>query len=56
MCPVGFEITPENPADAYQRDSNPRESELRIIVSDISKMYSMFHCITWDDVATDILC
>lgn len=56
MCPIGFELAPLVPCDAYKPLKDIKESELQafIIVGEASKAYPIFHIRKWDDIALDI--
>ena len=54
MCPIGFEMTPVAPIDAYAMMSDISEFETWIIVGEISKCYPSFHIKKWGDIVKDI--
>lgn len=56
MCPIGFEIAPLRPSDAYKplSEINPSELQAFIIIGEASKAYPIFHVKKWDDIALDI--
>ncbi len=55
-CPIGFEITPTKPPNAYKVKEQIPESEADhwIIIGEPSKCYPVFHVKKWDEVAMDI--
>lgn len=55
MCPVGYELTPTHPYDAYST-TNESLTEPWIIIGEVSKCYPVFHVKKWQDIATDIEC
>ena len=54
MCPIGFEMTPMCPSDAYKTDIRRSELVPWIIIGEPSKTNSVFHTKKWDDIALDI--
>ncbi|TNV72832.1 hypothetical protein FGO68_gene3150 [Halteria grandinella] len=61
FCPIGFELTPNHPYEAYTNrgdDSlmDPQQFETWIIIGEVSKCYPTFHVKKWTDIATDIEC
>ena len=56
MCPIGFELGPLVPSDAYKplADINPNDLEAFIIIGEASKAYPVFHVKKWDEIAMDI--
>jgi hypothetical protein len=56
MCPIGFEIAPLIPSDAYKPLAaiNPNELQPFIIIGEASKAYPIFHVKKWDEIALDI--
>lgn len=59
FCPVGFELTPNNPYDAYKKQEgddllDPSKFETWIIIGEVSKCYPTFHVKKWADITTDI--
>ena len=54
MCPIGFEMTPVSPYDAYSMMADISEFETWIIIGEISKMSPCFHTKKWEDILTDI--
>lgn len=55
MCPIGFELTPESPDEAYVVKDN-QQFNTWIIIGEISKMHPVFHVKSWEDIFTDIDC
>lgn len=56
MCPIGFEMTPTKPMDAYKKLEDITELEKWLIIGEISKAYPVFHVKKWSQVVTDIDC
>ena len=56
MCPIGFEMTPTKPIDAYQVTSEIAEFNHWVIVGEISSCYPSFHVLKWEDIVKDISC
>lgn len=56
MCPIGFEMTPTKPIDAYSMMADICEFDTWIIIGEISKCYPSFHTKKWKDIVTDIEC
>jgi len=59
MCPIGFEMTPLNPEDAYKHldNSNVLENfQIWIIIGEISRKRPVFHVKKWEEIQTDINC
>lgn len=58
FCPIGFELTPHSPYDAYKcsDELDERESDTWIIIGEVSKCYPTFHVKRWTEIATDIQC
>jgi len=57
FCPMGFEITPSNPIDAYKQldDIDPNELETWILIGEPSKCHPVFHIRRWKEISKDIL-
>lgn len=59
FCPVGFELTPPDPLDAYiasEEDPINLGYDTWIIIGEVSKCYPVFHSKRWADIVTDISC
>ena len=56
MCPIGSDLAPLRPPDAYKKldDINPSELQAYVIIGEPSKAYPVFHTKKWDDIALDI--
>jgi uncharacterized FAD-dependent dehydrogenase len=59
FCPIGFDITPKQPYDAYQDLSDEtlktqQQTDTWIIIGEISKCYPSFHTKKWTDIVTDL--
>jgi hypothetical protein len=52
FCPLGFDLTPRHPHDAYS--SEVQDFETWIIIGEISKCYPVFHTKKWSDIITDL--
>jgi len=55
-CPIGFEITPTKPYNAYKPKEEIPETELDhwLIIGEPSKVYPMFHVKKWSEISMDI--
>lgn len=51
MCPIGYEITPLRPMNAYKSLKDIGEFERWLIIGEISKAHPVFHVKKWADVA-----
>ncbi len=57
MCPIGFELTPKNPFNAYCETIDLVESsDFWVIIGEVSKCYPVFHTKRWEDIVTDLNC
>jgi hypothetical protein len=56
FCPIGFELTPTKPSDAYKENKDICEFDTWIIIGEISKCYPSFHVKRWEDISTDLNC
>ncbi|KAL4485834.1 hypothetical protein ABPG72_012374 [Tetrahymena utriculariae] len=56
FCPVGYEIVPRRPPDAYKKleDIDPNEVDHWIFIGEPSKRYPAFHIRLWSEIAKDI--
>lgn len=59
FCPLGFDITPKKPYDAYVDLSDEvlksqSQTETWIIIGEISKCYPAFHTKKWSEIVTDL--
>lgn len=54
MCPIGFEMTPVKPIQAYSMMNKISEFDHWIIIGEISKMHPCFHVKKWADIVKDI--
>ncbi|KAL4466031.1 hypothetical protein ABPG74_004268 [Tetrahymena malaccensis] len=56
FCPVGYEIVPRRPPDAYKKleDIDPNEVDHWIFIGEPSKRYPAFHIRQWSEIAKDI--
>ena len=49
MCPIGYEITPKSPIDAYSIEFE-EESDTWILIADSSVVYSPMHIKKWSEI------
>lgn len=56
FCPIGYELTPTKPYDAYSAVNEICELDTWIIIGEVSKCYPVFHVKKWEDISTDISC
>ena len=58
MCPIGFELTPKSPEDAYKilNTDNIDDFQTWIIIGEISRKRPVFHVKKWEEIITDINC
>jgi len=58
FCPIGYEITPTKPADAYKSIEAITSNEVEhwIIIGEPSKCYPCFHVKKWKEIVKDIDC
>lgn len=54
MCPIGYELTPKNPPDAYKRTSELCEYVPWVIIGESSLKHPPIHVKKWDDICLDI--
>ncbi|CAG9330712.1 unnamed protein product [Blepharisma stoltei] len=56
MCPIGYELSPMIPSDAYKKLNQINPSDIRpfIIIGECSKTSPIFHAKKWDDIVLDI--
>jgi len=54
FCPIGFELTPKEPMDAYKALDGEMETETWVIIGEVSKCYPAFHTKKWSDIVTDL--
>lgn len=55
MVPVGFELMPHCPSEAYT-SGQQGGTEPWILVADNSRKHPTFHCVKWSDIITDLNC
>ncbi|EGR29601.1 immunoglobulin-like variable motif protein, putative [Ichthyophthirius multifiliis] len=56
FCPVGYEICPQRPVDAYNKldEINQNELDHWIFIGEPSKRYPAFHIKLWSEIVKDI--
>ena len=54
MCPIGYELSPKNPPDAYKRTSELCEYVPWVIIGEPSFKHPPIHVKKWDDICLDI--
>jgi len=56
FCPVGFEVAPLQPADAYKPSAqiSPAETERWVVIAEPSKAYASLVMKRWEEVTRDI--
>ena len=56
FCPVGFEMSPMHPEDAYLAPSEVTKLERWVVMGDFAKGFPVLQTKKWEDVVTDLEC